>query len=450
MRVSFYGGAREVTGSCYLVETAKTKFLVDCGLFQSGVFSDKRNYDDFGFNPSEINFVLITHAHTDHTGRLPKLCKENFKGKIYATAGTLDLARIVLEDSVHLMIEEAERKGKRPPYEPADVECIFGHFETKEYHHKFKPADDIEVNFLDAGHILGSTIIEIWAEGKKLVFTGDLGNPPTPLLRPTELVKDVNYLFIESTYGDRLHEDRVQRKDILEDAIEETIQKGGVVMIPSFAIERTQELLFEFNELVEHGRIPKTPLFLDSPMAIKATKVYQKHESYFNKEAKYIIQSGDDLFKFPGFRLTLTSKESKAINEVPPPKIIIAGSGSSMGGRILHHELRYLSDPSSTIIFVGYQVAGSLGRRIFEGAEEVKIFNELVPVRAKVVAIGGYSAHADQNALINFVRNSRDSLKKVFVLQGEEEAAMDLAQNIGDHLAIDTEVPYFGESVELK
>jgi len=449
MRISFFGGAREVTGSCYLVESAKAKFLVDCGLFQSGAFADKRNKEAFNFNSKEIDFVLITHAHTDHTGRLPILCKEGFNGKVYATQGTLDLAKIVLEDSQGLMEDEARREGEGPPYTKEDVECVFDKFEGREYHKKFKPAPDVEVQFLDAGHILGSAIIEVWADGKKLVFTGDLGNPPTPLLKPTELVKDAECLFIESTYGNRLHEDRLKRKDILEDAVEETIHKGGTVMIPSFAIERTQELLFEFNELVENGRIPRTPVFLDSPMAIKATEVYKKYEHYFNKEAKYIIRSGDDLFKFPGLKMTISSKESKAINEVSPPKIIIAGSGNSQGGRILHHELRYLSDPSSAIIFVGYQVAGSLGRRIFEGAQEVKIFGEVIPVRARVVAIGGYSAHADQNALMNFVRNSKDTLKKVFVVQGEEEAAMDLAQNIKDHLAIDADVPYFGESVSI-
>ncbi|MDP1629008.1 MAG: MBL fold metallo-hydrolase [bacterium] len=453
MKLTFHGGARSVTGANYLLEMEsagrRIKILVDCGMIQGSRLAEKENYEKFPYNPKEIEALLVTHAHMDHTGRIPKLYRDGFRGKIYGTPPTLDFAKLMLLDSEHIIKEEAEKQNVKPLYQIGDVEGAGGLFESFGYHQKIKIGKDIGVEFLDAGHILGSSIIKIEAEGKTVVFSGDLGNPPTPLLKPTEFVERADYVVIESAYGDRLHERAAERKEILEDIIEDTIGRGGVLMIPAFAMERTQELLYELNELAENHRIPPVPVFLDSPLAIKATALYRKYPDYYNKEAVYLIKSGDDVFKFPNLEFTPTVDDSRRINEVPPPKIIIAGSGMSTAGRILHHERRYLSDPKSTFLIIGYQVWGSLGRRILDGEKEVKIFGETVPVRCRVKAIGAYSAHADQAGLKNWVSRIEKPVKKVFVVQGEEEPAAALRQIIRDELAIDAEAPRLDETVEL-
>ena len=303
---------------------------------------------------------------------------------------------------------------------------------------------------------MGSSIVEIQLtsqsqKSEKIYFTGDLGNPPTPLLRAPYYPNDADYVVIESAYGSRTHEDKDERKNILQKIIIETIQKGGVLMIPSFAMERTQELLYELNGLFNDKKIPRVPVFVDSPLAINLTEVYKKHSDYFNKETRYIINSGDDIFHFPGLKFTRSSEESKKINDVPGSKIIIAGSGMSTGGRILHHERRYLSDPNSTILFIGYQVKGSLGRRILDEEKEVKIFGEKISVNCKVEAIGGYSAHADSEGLLEWVKsaNGEGKLKKVFIVQGEEESALALARKIERALDVDAVVPKQGEEFVL-
>ncbi|PIP30036.1 hypothetical protein COX26_00810, partial [Candidatus Jorgensenbacteria bacterium CG23_combo_of_CG06-09_8_20_14_all_54_14] len=300
--------------------------------------------------------------------------------------------------------------------------------------------------------ILGSAILAVEAEGKRVVFSGDLGNMPPSFINPRESIPGADYVLVESVYGARVHEDLADRRDALEDLIEETVKAGGVVLIPAFALERTQGLLYELNELVEHGRIPRVPIFVDSPLAIKLTAVYQKYASdprYFGPAAIASLKRGDALFNFPGLRMSLTKEQSKEINSVPPPKVIIAGSGMSQGGRILHHEVRYLPDPKSSILFIGYQAEGSLGRKILEGAKTVKLLGEEVAVRAKVKQISGYSAHADQPQLLEWLRPMRLSAKKVFVVQGEEIEALPLAQKIRDELAMDAVVPTEGEVVNL-
>ncbi|RJQ14522.1 MBL fold metallo-hydrolase [Candidatus Parcubacteria bacterium] len=461
--IQFFGGALEVTGALYLVKTDKAQFLIDCGLFQVGAFADKRNYQPFSFDVSKIDFVCITHAHIDHSGRLPKLDKAGFSGKIHTTKGTADLMRLMLEDSHGLLEEEAKHLKKDPLYDHKDVEHTFEHLETHEYGESFEPVRGIEVKFQNSGHILGSSIIEIWIDTKihspkskkdkekiKIVFTGDLGNWPNPLLQKPAVINEADYLVIESAYGDRLHEATQKRKDVLEDVIEEVVRRRGVVMIPSFAVERTQVLLSELNELVENGRIPKVPVFLDSPLAIKATAIYKQNRQYFNEGMNKLLDVGEEIFRFPGLKMTATTEESKAINDVIGPKIIIAGSGNSMGGRIMHHERRYLSDPNSAIIIVGYQVASSLGRKLLEGADVVKIFGEKIPVRARVVHIEGYSGHADREALFKFVEPVRHVVKKVFVVQGEEHAALNFAQFLKDNLAVEAEAPSFGGSFALE
>lgn len=454
MKLHFCGGAETVTGIKSLIEAKagpkkSVKILVDCGTVQGARKDEEENYKDFAFNASEIDYLFVTHAHIDHIGLIPKLCKEGFKGKIFATAPTIDLARITLEDSCKLLKREARELGKQPLYTKKDIEKALSLMRSAQYNKRRKLPGEIYFRLQDAGHILGSAIVELWVEGKKIVFSGDLGNAPVPLLNPPAKISVADYVVVESTYGNRVHEDRIERKEILENVIEEVFGKRGVLMIPAFAVERTQELLFELNELVENNRIPSIPIFIDSPLAIKITEVYKKYQNYFNKKAAYLIKSGDDLFKFPGLRLTESAEESKAINRIAPPKIIIAGSGMSTGGRILFHEKMYLSDSRSCLLIISFQVKGSLGRKLLEGAKKVNIFNEDVLVRAKVISIGGYSSHADQKDLYNWLTGFSKPIKQVFAVHGEKEAAEDLVQLIKDHLGFSASVPKKNETVEL-
>ena len=460
MRLSFFGATRAVTGSNFLLEADCGKILVDCGLFQGNLELIKKNSEDFAYNPSEIDAVLLTHAHLDHCGRLPKLVKEGFCGPIFATPATIDLAKLILKDSLDLQ--------EVVLFSSKDLEKTFSLFSPIEYHelknilqkadnNKEKKESGISFKFLDAGHILGSAIIEVFAEGKKIIFSGDLGNSPTPLLRTTEFPSSADYVLIESTYADREHPDFLKRKDLLEDAIENTIKDKGVLMVPSFALERTQELLYELNELVENHRIPEIPIFVDSPLAIKSVNVYKKYIRYYNKEASFLLRSGDEVFNFPRLKFTMATQESKRINDVPPPKMIIAGSGMSTGGRILHHELRYLSSSKNCLLLVSFQVKGSIGREIQEGKKEIKIFGNPVSVNANIRTIEGYSAHSDKNQLSRWlfhIKNSalaknKHTLKKVFVVHGEEGPAKSLCQIVKDKLGIEAKMPEYGHVEDL-
>jgi metallo-beta-lactamase family protein len=417
---------------------------------QGSKVSEDENRAPFEYDPATIDLLFVTHAHLDHVGRIPFLVKSGFKGKIYSTPPTKDLAKLMMEDGFHLMEKEAKHENKEPLYGSEDIKRADALWETLPYHQEMPLADALSVRLLDAGHILGSAMYEFTYNSKKILFSGDLGNSPAPLLRDTEYLSDIDYLLIESVYGDRIHEKREERKALLEDAIEETIKKKGVLLIPAFSLERTQELLFELNDLVEHNRIPQVPVFLDSPLAIKATAVYKKYESYFNTDAQAIIKSGDDVFKFPMLKFTEDAEDSKAILNVPAPKVIIAGSGMSNGGRILHHEKNYLSDPNSTLLLVGYQAVGTPGRLMQEGAKSVRIMGEEVQLRARVVNIHGYSAHRDTDGLFDFVEFMKDKVQKVFVVMGEPKASAFLAQRLRDYLGLRAFVPKRGESVELE
>lgn len=435
-----------VTGANYQLDD----ILVDCGLHQGNYYCDKQNFEPFSYDPEKISAAFVTHAHIDHTGRLPKLVKDGFRGRVYSTSPTRDFAEFLLLDSENILGKEAQRENHPPLYLAEDVQRLMTQWQGIDYHSSVQEKKS-KVTFYDAGHILGSSIVVVEFEGKKIAFSGDLGNSPAPIIMPTESLEGLNidYCVVESTYGNRLHEDVEQRKDILEDIIEDAVKTRGALMIPAFAMERTQELLFELNELAENGRIPRVPIFIDSPLAIKLTSVYQKYHTYFNPDVRNLIRSGDAIFNFPGLKMTLTTEQSKDINNVSPPKVIIAGSGMSQGGRILHHERRYLSDSNSAILFVGYQAKNSLGRRILDGAKSVKIFGEEIPVNCKVRVIGGYSAHADQAQLLNWLKPARKTLKKVFVVQGEEEASAVLARKISDELAVEAVAPNLGDEFEI-
>jgi len=453
MQLHFYGGAKVVTGSNYLIKVGSRQILVDCGLFQGPPELDELNYLDFPYNPKDIEFVFITHSHLDHCGRLAKLVKHGFKGQIICTAPTQDLMAVALEDAVHLMAEDAREKNLAPIFDQADLQNMLELIKPFAYDEKIKLNENLEFCLRDAGHILGSSIVELWltenGQTKKCVFTGDLGNPPTPLLKPIFQIDQTDYLIIESAYGDRLHESKKQRNALLQETIQKLIDRKGVLLIPSFAIERTQELLYELNDMVENHRIPPVPIFIDSPLAIKITAVYKKHEKYFNKKTRYIIDSGDDIFTFPGLRFTETKEESKTIIRVPQPKIIIAGSGMSTGGRILFHEKEYLPDPNNCLLIIGFQVEGTLGRKILDGLPIVSILGQDVKNKAELKAIGGYSAHADQKQLYNFVAKIKKPIQEVFVVQGEKNPAEIFKNLLVAKLKITASVPKYEESVEL-
>jgi len=450
MKISFLGGAESVTGAQYLLEHGKARILVDCGLFQGGAALEKENEEPFGFDPATIHALFVTHSHIDHIGRIPLLVKNGFRGAIYSTPPTKDVSYELLLDAHTLMTHQLKER-EAPLYDVVDIDRAMELWKTVRYHEPFS-VSEFRVEFFNSGHILGSAFVRIEAGGKTIVFSGDLGNAPAPLVKDYERVEFADYAVIESAYGGRLHGSKQEGTAMLEDIIEDVVKERGTLIIPAFAMERTQELLYELNSLIEHGRIPRVPVFIDSPLAIRLTSIYEKYihdADYFDDEVQRLRMAGDEILNFSGLRFTLTTEESKEINTAPPPKIIIAGSGNSQGGRILHHEKRYLSDPHSVLLFVGYQTEGSLGRRILDGEKEVFIMGDRVPILARVEEIESFSAHADQAQLMEWASSMRRSLKKLFVVQGEIEQSNALAHIISDVLAIDAVVPQQGDVYEL-
>jgi len=451
--ITFAGGAQMPTGSNFLVEFGGKKILIDCGLVQGEKYSLPTNSEPFTYDVKSVDALFVTHGHLDHVGRIPRLVRDGFRGQIISTQPTREIAELIMLDSMGVLGKEAMRDNQPMLYEERDVfESLHLWGTTLEYEKPFvfKTDDgDALITLHDAGHILGSSIIEIAYKGKKLAFTGDLGNTPSPLMRDTTLLHDIDYLVMESVYGDRNHTDKDKRVELFKEAVTSTINKGGTVLIPAFSIERTQEMLLAFNELVESAQIPPVPVYLDSPLGINITKIYKKYESWFNQNIGNIIRGGDDIFAFKGLVQTASPEESKTINNDNRPKVIIAGSGMSNGGRIVHHEARYLPDPKSTIIIVGYQAVNTLGRRIVDGAKEVIIHNSPVAVRARLVNIHGFSAHKDSDRLVDFVGSTASSLKKVFVVLGEPKSAYYLGQKVHETYQVPVVVPEKGDKVFL-
>lgn len=449
MQLSFHGGAQEVTGSCYLLETGlpaqagDLKLLIDCGLFQCAKECEDINFEKFKFDPAKINYVLVSHAHIDHIGRIPKLVREGFRGKIYSTKPTRDIARFLLEDSLKLAIREKEEL-----FSTQDLENTFKLWETTDYGETLN-LQGAEIKFHNAGHILGSALVEIKAEDKHLLFTGDLGNTPSVLLPPPVQFHDLDYLVIESVYGTKLHDRVLERNLQLERAVEDVTSRKGTLVIPALAAERTQEILHLLNEMLLFKRIPEIPVFVDSPLAMKITGVFEWYVNYYNPEIQELYKKHPNLFKFKRLKITTTTEESKSINEVSSPKVIIAGSGMMNGGRILHHARRYLPDKNSILLLVGYQGSGSLGRRLLEGEKMIRLFGEEVLVEAEIRSISGFSAHADAEQLYSFVNESRDTLKKVFVVHGEKTESLGLAQVIKDHMGLEAEAPVLYQQYEI-
>ena len=467
MNITFLGAAKTVTGSCYLIETKDTKFLVDCGMFQGSKNESILNAEPFSFNPGDLDFMLLSHAHIDHSGRIPKLYMDGFKGNIYTTKPTVQLCGIMLPDSGHIQETENEwtnrkrqRAGKspvKPLYTVKEATDCLSLFKGIAYDEVVKINNDIRVRFNDAGHILGSSIIEIWIRENeketKIVFSGDLGNKDMPILKDPTIINDADYLVIESTYGDRLHtlKEGPERIERFINIITETVASGGNVVIPSFAVGRTQEIIYELNKYMDVysdkvNKILDLPVYVDSPLATSATQIFRENLDCFDDEAKEYIANGDNPLDFPTLKFTQSPDESRKLNERDDSIIIISASGMCDAGRIKHHLKHNLWRKDSTILFVGYQAEGTLGRRIIEGAPTVKIFGEEISVNARIEVIDGFSGHADKAGLLSWIGKFNNKPKKVFVVHGEKETMSTFAQTITDEFGIKCIVPSRGDS----
>lgn len=464
MKLRFLGATRTVTGSFFVLETAQTRMAVDCGLFQGSKELKERNYKDFPVDPQSIDLVILTHAHIDHTGLIPKLCKHGFKGPIYCSEPTLELASVMLPDSGHIQETEVERKNRKalragrtliePIYTMQDaLDCI------KQLHavpldEVVSLAPDIKVQMRDAGHILGSCILELWAEedGKeiKLVFSGDLGNLDKPIIKDPSIIEKADYVIMESTYGSRLHNGNGDRMEQLQEVIDFTMQKGGNLVIPAFAVERTQDMIFDLNQLYREGRIdPGIDVFIDSPLAIAATKIFEKYIEYYDSESSQMVAEGKHPLQFPGLKLSSSQEESMQLNTVHGNSIIISASGMCDAGRIKHHLKHNLWRPESTVLFVGYQAEGTLGRRLLDGEKLVHIHGEAVSVRADIKNMESYSSHADQAGLIRWLKHFTEPPKGVFLVHGEENGQKVLAELIQNELHMTAFIPDWQEEFEL-
>lgn len=448
-RLICYGGVGAATGANFYLETETKKVLIDCGLLQGIPGSSEINNSNFDYDPSEIDYLFVTHAHTDHIGKIPKLVKDGFKGTIFSTPETKEIAILMLMDSARITEENAQDEGVEPIYRIKDAQDAIGKWKTINYHQKLD-FNDYSIELYDAGHILGSAMYKfVFSSGKSILFTGDLGNSPSPMLKDTEIVPGIDYLLMESVYGDRNHEDKAVRDEKLKSILLKAIEEKGTIIIPVFSLERTQVILYELDNLFEGGVLPQVPVFLDSPLASHVTRVYEKVVDLYNEETQKEIRKGDKIFQFPKLIETASSRESREIELIPGPKIVLAGSGMSTGGRIQQHEAIYLPDPNATILFVGYQSPGTLGREILEGKESVIIKDEKINIKAHVEHIDGFSAHKDSDHLVDFVEKSGEKLKKVFVCMGEPKSSIYLAQRIRDELGINAFMPERGKIYEL-
>lgn len=467
MNITFYGAARTVTGSCSMVEAAGKKFLVDCGMFQGKVTDQMLNYDDFPFDISSIDFVILTHAHIDHSGRIPKLYKDGYKGPIYATTATVDLCNIMLADSGHIQEKEIEwvnkkrrRAGKKdsePMYTAQDGIDSMVLFKGVEYNQKVVIDDNISFTLVDAGHMLGSSIIrlEITEDGetKKVTFTGDLGNKNMPIIKDPTYIDGTDHLIMESTYGNRLHGKIEDQSSKFIDILLRTAQRGGNVIIPSFAVGRTQEILYEINKYAakeEYSeQLKKIPVYVDSPLAVNATKIFEENPDYYDEESLEYLRKGDNPIDFPNLHLITTSDESKALNEDPTPKVIISASGMCEVGRIKHHLKHNLYRPECTVLFVGYQATGTLGEKIQTGASIVKIFGEEIAVKAEIDYLDAFSGHADRDGLLEWLEKMEVKPKNIFINHGEYDAQQVLRDYITKEFNIPIAIPNYEDTYTI-
>ena len=470
MKISFLGAAKIVTGSNFLVETKNTKFLIDCGLFQGSKSINRMNYEPFSFNPKEIDFMVLSHAHMDHSGRIPKLTKKGFKGNIYTTKATTDLCSIMLPDSGHIQEMENEwdnRKRRRsggklrePLYTVKEAEESLKYFKPVLYGQKIKLNQEVTLRFRDAGHILGSSIIELWikedSKETKLVFSGDLGRRDRPILRDPSLIDEADYLIVESTYGNKQHHpSEVDDKELIS-IINTTVKRGGNVVIPSFAIERAQDIIYELNKYyteyikTEDQDFLSVPVYVDSPLTVSATEIFLRNPDCFDEDTLKLIKIGNNPLDFYNLRFTRTAEESKQINFSKESKVIISASGMCTAGRIKHHLKHNLWRKESSIVFVGYQANGTLGRRIKDGEKVVKIFGEEIRVNAEIHSLEGFSGHADKEGIIRWIKSFKNRPKKIFVVHGEEEAAGEISRKIEEELKIKTHISELGETLSIE
>lgn len=465
IRLGFMGAAQNVTGSRYLVEANDTTLLVDCGLYQERELR-ARNWNASPIAAEAIDAVLLTHAHLDHCGWLPKLAREGFRGRIYSTAATSEIVQIMLMDSAHVQQEDAEWKRRRheregrkgaypeiPLYTIDDARACFPLLWPVRYEEPIHIADGVTATFYEAGHILGSSMIVVAVsrngERRTLLFSGDVGRWNKPILRDPTVFDGADYVLVESTYGDRLHERSETINSKLTEVVNSTAKAGGNIVVPSFALERSQEVLYYLNKLLIENQIPHLVVFVDSPMAVSVTKVFEHHPELFDEEMTELIRERKSPFNFPGLTMVRTVDESKAINNITGTVMIIAGSGMCTGGRIKHHLVRNISRPESTILFVGYQVIGTLGRQIVDGAKEVRILGKEHPVRARVAQINGFSAHADRSELFRWLSGLQSPPRHLFVTHGEPGPAMRFADFLRERTSWEISVPSYKEEVIL-
>jgi metallo-beta-lactamase family protein len=463
MKAQFLGGVRTVTGSATLLEKGSLKWLVDCGMFQGGRENEERNWDLQAYQAKALSFILLTHAHIDHSGLIPKLFKEGFRGKVICTKATFDLCEAMLQDSGHIQEMEAEwqnRKSKRaakgeavPLYTMKDAERSLRYFQAVHYDEIIPLVDGVKARFQDAGHILGSAIIEIWVEEggqeKKLVFSGDLGNSDQPIIRDPSWVQEGDFLWLESTYGNRLHKSREETIQELLMIIQEAIAHQAKVIIPAFAVERTQDMIYMIGQFIRNGSIPPIPVYIDSPLAISATEIFKRNPDCFDQETRDLLSGGENPLDIPGILYTQTMEESKAINEDSRPGIIISASGMCDSGRIKHHLKHHLWRKESHIVIIGYQAEGTIGRRIVDGAKTIRLFGEEIAVKAHIHTLGGFSAHADQKGLLDWLSHFKTPQLEVFINHGEEKISMGLGDLIHERFHFKTAVPQWREKKVL-
>lgn len=467
MDIQFFGAAKMVTGSNYLLRTKDYKVLIDCGMFQGSNEIERMNTMPFPYDPKEIDVLILTHAHIDHSGRIPKLVKDGFRGKIICTKATYDLCDIMLRDSAKIQESDAKWENKKreraglsmvePLYTMEDAEFSLRYFEPYFYDQRININDNISIRFKDAGHILGSSIFEIWVDedgdSKKIVFSGDLGMPGRPIINSPEFIDEADYLVIESTYGDTIHEPFEDSTKKLIDIINKTASRGGTVLIPAFAVGRTQELIYELNKYYDSGQVEeymKVPIYIDSPLAVHATEVFQKNSSSFNLNTREMILKGDNPFTFPNLRYVQSQEESMALNKSDYPKVIISSSGMATAGRIRHHLKHNLWNPANSLVFVGYQAEGSLGRILLDGVKKVKLLGEEINVALEIYDLEGFSGHADKDVLMNWVSKFKRKPKKIFIVHGEEEASSSLSELIEEKYKIETIIPNLNDRFEIR